>query len=902
MIRFLVLLVTVWGVVAYSQTITEYYVSPNGDDTHVGSETKPFKTLTQVRDVIRTHNDSMTGDIVVYLREGTYVLDSTLSLTQQDGGTNNFSIRYKAYTDEKPVISGGVAITGWTLHDGAKNIYRTNIGTDFDSRHLYVNGVRASRAKGDAFPGGFTVSQHQVLLPSSDVYSGMGSWSNIENIELVGYQTNCWKFPRNLIESISGNVVTMAQPGWTLVYGQASWAANQVAWIENAYELLDQQGEFYINRTDGYIYYMPRDGENMATSEFIIPKIDKLISLEGTTDNKISNIHFEGISFQYTTWLRPNTNKGFPVIQAGLLWDENMGVEKSESSVTVRSGSNISFDKCVFYKLGNVGLEFDTGTQGSMVSRSVFTDISSEAIVVGDFNFEDHHETDETKITQNIVIFNNHISNVGTEYKSNPGITVGYARYITITKNSLFDLPYSGISVGWGHGVYDDTHTPVTQQNRITNNHIFDYMKALPDGGGIYTLGQQNNSLMQGNFIQQQSKPYGYYYLDNGTAGYDVNFNLALTMGKTDVSWAGYANDDCFTGLDHFRTHDNTIQALFYDHSLIIEDRGVNNKVFNNYPVDPYNLPTDALSIIANAGSSVSLVDGQVTFEGAGGLDNIALYKQTQQSSTFLELGSHHGVDGLVSGVYHPTRDLASNNASTAGEWWMVDLGQPYEITYSNWWNRTDCCVDRMDDYTIERSLDGVTWTQVSIQSTQMGHPTRIDVDAPARYIRLVQNKDEAFNFAEVMMYGTPYVDTTTVPDDSPDDSSNEGESSDSESMSSSMVSSDSLVSSSSEAHNDLVSSYSTNQMVSSSSTLLLDGSSQSIAPLNGVVLNQGSFKVVYFVNDGVQKVPEYLGEARSFEVYTVMGKRVAWGASGSGLEKVSDLPQGILLIKYISE
>ncbi|MGL1900758.1 MAG: discoidin domain-containing protein [Fibrobacterales bacterium] len=745
---------------------TTLYVSPQGNDSNVGSIDAPFKTLDKTREVVRTLNRAMTDDIVVYLRGGTYVLDTTLSFDQEDGGINNFTVRYSAYENEKPVISGGVSITGWALHDQAKNIYRTSIGTDFDSRHLYVDGVRASRAKGGAFPGGFTVSQHQVLLPSSDLYSGMGSWSNIEYIELVGYQTNCWKFPRNLIESISGNVVTMAQPGWTMVYGQPSWAANQVAWIENAYELLDQQGEFYINRTDGYIYYMPRTGENMTTSEFIIPKVEKLISLEGTTDNKIKNIHFEGIAFQYTTWLRPNGNKGFPVIQAGLLWTEDMGIEKSISSISVKSGHNISFDQSIFHKLGNVGLEFDKGTHNSIVSRSVFTDISSEGIVVGDFDFDDHHQADSTKVTQNIVIFNNHISNVGTEYKSNPGITVGFAAGITIHQNTLTDLPYSGISVGWGHGTHDDTHTPITKQNRITNNHISDYMKALPDGGGIYTLGQQNNSLMQGNFIQQQNKPYGYYYLDNGTAGYNISFNLALTMGATEVSWAAYANDDVSTGRDYFKSHDNTIQALFYDQSLIIENRGVNNQVFNNYPVDPYNLPADALTIIAGAGSGVSVVDGSIMFEGTGGFDNIALYKQTSQSSTFPELGSHHAVDGLTSGLYAPTRDLASNNGATAGEWWMVDLGKPYEITYSNWWNRTDCCTERMDNYTIQRSLNGVDWEEVSVQTTQMAYPTKIEVNAPARYIRMVQNKDEDFNIAEVAIYGTEYIDTTTPPDE----------------------------------------------------------------------------------------------------------------------------------------
>jgi hypothetical protein len=415
----------------------------------------------------------MTTDIIVFLRAGTHTLDSTFTLTSSDDGTNGYRIYYKAYTGETPVISGGVSVTGWSQFDAGKNIYRASIGTSYDSRHLYVNGVRATRARGESFPGGFTVTSSNITLPGSGTYANMGSWSNISNIEIVGYQTGCWKYPRCPIASISGNTLNMASPGWQKVFAEANWAVNHVVWVENAYELLDAEGEFYINRTDGYIYYKPRAGENMSTSSCIIPKLEALVNLTGTSTSKITNITFDGLTFAYTTWLRPNSSQGYSASQAGLMHDAIPAGTlwaKTPGSFTCSCVDNIKVLNCLFNKLGNVGVNFDKGSTNCKVANCHFSDISSEAVMVGDFCFADHHQSDINLISANDTIYNNYITNIGVEYKGNPGITVGYVNGINIEHNTLKNLPYSGISVGWGWGTEDDTYTPVAQNNKISHN------------------------------------------------------------------------------------------------------------------------------------------------------------------------------------------------------------------------------------------------------------------------------------------------------------------------------------------------------------------------------------------------------------------------------------------------
>jgi hypothetical protein len=101
---------------ALAATQATYYVSPSGDDANPGTIALPFKTVQHARDVVRTVNANMTGDIYVYLRGGNYPVTSTIDFVPSDSGTNGNRVIYSAYPGEKPILNGGVQVTGWTQH------------------------------------------------------------------------------------------------------------------------------------------------------------------------------------------------------------------------------------------------------------------------------------------------------------------------------------------------------------------------------------------------------------------------------------------------------------------------------------------------------------------------------------------------------------------------------------------------------------------------------------------------------------------------------------------------------------------------------------------------------------------------------------------------------------------
>ena len=282
------LLVFVSPFILKAGTQATFYVSPNGSGTNF-SQALPGGLLA-AQNQIRALSTNMTGDLVVCLYGGIYQLTNGFKLredaTNHDSGTGGCNILYKAYPGSVPVLSGGITVTNWSLYNSATNIWRTYVGTNINSRQLYVNGVRAIRARGPQNPSGFTSTASGFTTTDTS----MQSWGNVTNIELMYRST--WKQLRCPIASIASTTITMQNPGWNLVINPpvpgVPWAGggvgctgsprlNSVTWVENAYELLTNPGMWYLNRATGYLYYIPRAGENLATATIVLPLAEKLI-------------------------------------------------------------------------------------------------------------------------------------------------------------------------------------------------------------------------------------------------------------------------------------------------------------------------------------------------------------------------------------------------------------------------------------------------------------------------------------------------------------------------------------------------------------------------------------------------------------------------------------------------
>ena len=530
---------------------TAYYVSPGGNDSNAGTEAQPFKTLTKARDTVRTVNRSMAQDIVVYLRGGTYAVDQSLLFDERDSGTNGHNIIYRSYAGEKAIICGGRKIIGWERDSGNVWKARTDIP---DFRQLYVNGVRAVRARGGVLPG--------AELYGGDGYKtsnvNMATWGNQSDIEFIydlEWERTICKV-HHIAEEGSSAVVTMLQPYFTLARLKDGVRPTFPTYIENARELLDAPGEWYFDRTAHVVYYIPRSGEDLNSAEIMAPVVEKLLELRGSLDAPVHNIQFEGITFCQASWLRPSqiglvdVQANFVISPQNLIAQEGGVVSnlhnensKSPSNVVLHAAKSIRFERCTFTQFGSGGIDLEYGSQDNIISGCKFHDLSGSAIQVGDV--VDHHPRDRREVVKNNQIVNNYIHDVAIQYVAGVGIFVGYTDGTVIAHNEIRNLPYSGISVGWGWGEEDagggpdDYYQPFSYKEptpsrdlRCEYNHIHNVMLERNDGGGIYTIGNMPGSVIRGNVIHDNVGRPGGIYLDEGSGYIEVTGNVVYNVNR----------------------------------------------------------------------------------------------------------------------------------------------------------------------------------------------------------------------------------------------------------------------------------------------------------------------------------------------------------------------------------
>ena len=118
-------------------------VSPLGDDASDGTVDHPFRTLERAQRAVREVNSD--HNVVVQLARGIYRIDHPLIFRAADGGRNEHTVTWsEAAPGAQPVISGGLAVTGWRLW----NAEDLRGGRPARVGHATALGQRSARTKG----------------------------------------------------------------------------------------------------------------------------------------------------------------------------------------------------------------------------------------------------------------------------------------------------------------------------------------------------------------------------------------------------------------------------------------------------------------------------------------------------------------------------------------------------------------------------------------------------------------------------------------------------------------------------------------------------------------------------------------------------------------------------------
>ena len=623
-----------------SAAVTTLYAAPSGTGTACSAE-QPC-SLSAAQSAVRAINSNMSDDIVVQLADGVYRLSEPLRFTAADSGTNGRTVTWQAAPSARPVISGARAVTGWSVADSGRNIWRANVGTGVDPRQLYVNGAPAVRARTTLNRSDFTFTSTGMRFSNS----ALGYLNNVANQNRIQLESvNSFTDRYVSVQSISGNVITMQQPGWSNNnFGYDVFNAPHRAgplYITNAYEFLDAPGEWYVNTGTGTLYYIPQSGQNMSSVSVELPVLQSLVGVGGTYDAPAHHLTFSGITFTGTSWLGASSNQGYADQQTGSYiagnwsWPNfgscNQGCPQFEAArpnwsqmpaaVQVSAANNITFTGSQFVNLGQtaIGIGNDANAHASgvglgasniTISRSEIARNAAGGIVIGGVRADAHHPSDQRMVNRDITVTNNRMHDLGLDYRGVVSVFTTYVTNATLSYNEVYNMPYTGMSIGYGWGANDaggSNHyadrglynyqprysTPTTaSNNRLIGNYIHDVMQQMTDGGCIYTLSNHPSGLIRDNYCLRTNGWFGLYF-DEGSRYFTATNNVFSSTGTWATANYWYAeNMGNFTVTNNWSTNNST--------NVTNGDRG--NVVYGNVTVSNNNWPSGAQAVMASAG------------------------------------------------------------------------------------------------------------------------------------------------------------------------------------------------------------------------------------------------------------------------------------------------------------
>ncbi|AXB78729.1 right-handed parallel beta-helix repeat-containing protein [Novosphingobium sp. P6W] len=570
----------------------EIHVSAQGSDRSPGTQARPVLTLTRAQALVRQSN--ARSDVTVLVGEGTYRLTAPLLFRAADGGRNGHTVTWKAAQDAHPMLSGGMAVTGFKPFDAERRIWVADVPKGADTRQVWVDGtlaerpwleIRAADVKFDA--QGFTVTN-----PKLEWLSKLARPGRVE-LEATGFFTDRF----SPVKSIAGTRVTMRQPAWdnnTWGYDTISkpiFADDSRLFLVNAVEFIGKANEWHsrpyqwvIDPEAGKLYLRMGLDEDIAKREVIVPRLETLVSIAGTPDAPVERLRFEGLRFSHTSWLGPSRDTGYANQQSGAFLFETSPIRPADAwescgwgcvefesmrqkwhqmpaAVQVAAARDVTFSGNTFSQLGQIALGIGNdananlsgvglAAQGIRVTRNRFAVLSGSAIMAGGIRLDAHHPDDPKLVNRDLAIEDNTVATVSQDYRDNAAILTTYVSGARIAHNDITDAPYDGIAVGWGWGYndaggnpnYDENAkgyvhnrkftTPTTLRDTvIEGNRIHGVKTWFMDGGAIYNLSANPGAVIRGNHIFDIGNRIA-IYLDEGSKHFNITGNVVETGGK----------------------------------------------------------------------------------------------------------------------------------------------------------------------------------------------------------------------------------------------------------------------------------------------------------------------------------------------------------------------------------
>ena len=523
---------------AAAGTAISLYVAPDGSDAWSGKLARPaadrrdgpLATLSAARDAIRALKKAGGGKLPspvnVRIAPGRYALAQPFTLEPIDSGTRDCPIAYTADDPKNPpLLDGGRRIEGWKKITPAqgplkgREVWAAPVPDAaagkwaFDS--LWVNKQPAVEARWPAKgyfavtavpdapkdPSAWTKAQKRFQFAQGD----LKDWPGLTGATVVVMDR--WVESQMPLEKIDAKdrMIVCAKTG---VF---AFQVGDVYYLRGAPEFLTEPGQFALDGKAGVLYYLPRANEDVAGAAVVAPSLCQALVLAGQPEQGrfVEQVHFRGLTISHTHWTLGAGQSGFGQADIGV-----------PGAVQARGARECSWEGCRIVHAGTYAIDLAAGCRDNRVERCEMSDLGAGGVKIGTCGIPD---TDAMRTSGNRVE-DCRIVGGGRVFHSAVGVWIGQSPGNTIAHNEITDLYYSGISVGWTWG-----YKPATCNGNLVEFNLVHHIGTpsgedgpiLSDMGGIYTLGEQQGTIIRNNvFHDIAGRVYGGWgiYFDEGTS------------------------------------------------------------------------------------------------------------------------------------------------------------------------------------------------------------------------------------------------------------------------------------------------------------------------------------------------------------------------------------------------
>jgi len=542
--KIIIALVLLCPAILFAQT--KFYISPKGNDGNSGTQTKPFASIGRAMMEVR----KTSGPVVIYLLEGTYYLKQPIIFIPEDSRKKNETLTIITDRNKKVIISGGALLQNLKWEKYKNGIWQTPIHQDLIFDELFVNGQIQRMAR---YPN-FDSTARFFGGTAADAVSKerAARWRSPEGGYVHALHRAEWGDFHYLIKGKNDKNELALEGGWQ--NNRKMGMHEKYRFVENIFEELDTVNEWFYDNKTRTLYYYPPAGIDIKTAKFETPQIAHLFEFKGSEKNPVSNINIEGLTLTQT--LRTFMENKEPLLRSD--WTIYRG-----GALFYDGAVNCPLKNCTLNNLGGNAIFFNKFNRNCEVSGCLISQIGASAVCfVGDpdavrspsfeYNqFVPLAQIDRTpgpktnNYPAECKVYNNLMFDLGMVEKQSAGVELSMCQSITVSHNTIYDVPRAGINVSegtWGAHI-------------IEYNDVFNTVKESGDHGSFNSWGRDRywhpnktilDSLVATNFdlaLLDVIKPivirnnrmrcdHGWDIdLDDGSSNYFIYNNLCLNGG-----------------------------------------------------------------------------------------------------------------------------------------------------------------------------------------------------------------------------------------------------------------------------------------------------------------------------------------------------------------------------------